>query len=62
MILAIIGYGIAILFLWIARDKAINDEPVKTTIKKPAVLKGLWAIMKKHHSWLIALYSGLAEA
>ena len=62
MILAIIGYGIAILFLLIARDKAISDEPIKTTVKKPAVLKGLLAIMKNRHSWLIALYSGLAFA
>ncbi len=62
LILAIIGFCIAVLFLFIARDKTIADEPQQQPHETHRVLQGLWQIMKNRHSWSISIYSGLAFA
>lgn len=62
LVLAIIGFCIAVAFFIIARDKAVTDEPLNQHHNKPKVLHGLADIMKNRHSWTISIYSGLAFA
>ncbi|MBI5274308.1 MAG: MFS transporter [Chlamydiales bacterium] len=62
-VIALVGFGLALLFLMVVRDASPEKRlEKKFSSEKASILKSLKKILTNSQSWLLSLYSGCAFA